>query len=256
METQPADGGQRDGQGSRRRREIVAAVQRLLGEWGSSDRLTMRAVAKEVGISAPSIYLHFSDKTELVWAALEDRYGELAAQMAAAARADDDADPRSRVRAQARAYCRFAMSSPGHYRLMFEVHQPEADPSRIGAHPARRISAGLRAGLHACAVDGAGLSLPVEQAAQTLWAGLHGMVSLHHSLHRDESSEGLVLQLADGLVDSLVANLLDMAKSREERDKGAHSTTSPGSSPTSAVPAPPTASSPSSSTRPTARTRP
>lgn len=95
METQPADGGQRDGQGSRRRREIVAAVQRLLGEWGSSDRLTMRAVAKEVGISAPSIYLHFSDKTELVWAALEDRYGELAAQMAAAARVDDDADPRA-----------------------------------------------------------------------------------------------------------------------------------------------------------------
>lgn len=205
METGPAGGGQRDGQGSRRRREIVAAVQRLLGEWGSSDRLTMRAVAKEVGISAPSIYLHFSDKTELVWAALEDRYGELAAQMAAAAQAGDDADPRSRVRAQAHAYCRFAMSSPGHYRLMFEVHQPAADPSRIGGHPARRISAALRAGLHACAVDGSGLSLPVEQAAQTLWAGLHGMVSLHHSLYRDESSEGLVLQLADGLVDSLVA---------------------------------------------------
>jgi AcrR family transcriptional regulator len=51
----------------------------LLGEWGSCERLTMRAVAKEVGISAPSIYLHFQDKTELVWAAHEDRYDELAA---------------------------------------------------------------------------------------------------------------------------------------------------------------------------------
>ncbi|MFJ6700054.1 TetR/AcrR family transcriptional regulator [Streptomyces sp. NPDC091272] len=204
MEAGPIGGGQRDGQGSRRRREIVAAVQRLLGEWGSAERLTMRAVAKEVGISAPSIYLHFQDKTELVWAALEDRYGELAAQMAAAALACGDADPQRRVRAQAHAYCRFALGSPGHYRLMFEAYQPAADPSRIGAHPARHISAGLRACLHSCAENGFGLSLPVEQAAQTLWAGLHGMVSLHHSLYRDESSEGLVLQLADGLVDSLV----------------------------------------------------
>lgn len=205
MEERSAAGSQHDGQGSQRRREIVAAVQRLLGEWGSSDRLTMRAVAKEVGISAPSIYLHFADKTELVWAALEDRYGELAEQMAAAARAEGRADPQDRIRAQAHAYCRFALSAPGHYRLMFEVHQPAAGPSRIAGHPARLVSAGLRAGLHACAQSGFGLSLPVEQAAQTLWAGLHGMVSLHHSLYRDESSEGLILQLADGLVDSLVA---------------------------------------------------
>ncbi|BBC35107.1 hypothetical protein SGFS_064010 [Streptomyces graminofaciens] len=205
METRPAGGGQRDGQGSRRRREIVAAVQRLLGEWGSSDRLTMRAVAMEVGISAPSIYLHFTDKTELVWAALEDRYGDLAARMAAAARDGDEADPRARVRAQAYAYCRFGMSSPGHYRLMFEVHQPTAEPSRISGHPARHISASLRAGLHSCEENGFGLSLPVDQATHTLWAGLHGMVSLHHNLYRDESSEELILQLADGLVDSLVA---------------------------------------------------
>ncbi|MEV5681287.1 TetR/AcrR family transcriptional regulator [Streptomyces sp. NPDC052179] len=204
MESRSAGGGPRDGQGSRRRQEIVAAVQRLLGEWGSADRLTMRAVAKEVGISAPSIYLHFSDKTELVWAALEDRYNELAAWMATAARAGDGVDPRVLVRAQARAYCRFAMDSPGHYRLMFEVHQPTADPNRIGGHPARRVSAGLRAGLRDCVDNGFGLSLPVEQAAQTLWAGLHGIVSLHHSLYHDDSSDELVLQLADGLVDALV----------------------------------------------------
>ncbi|MFJ3212560.1 TetR/AcrR family transcriptional regulator [Streptomyces flaveolus] len=209
MKTRPSGSGQRDGQergqGAQRRHEIVAAVQRLLGEWGSSDRLTMRAVAKEVGISAPSIYLHFTDKTELVWAALEDRYDELAAHMAAAAQTGDGTDSsRGQVRAQAHAYARFAMSSPGHYRLMFEVHQPSAGPSRISGHPARRISASLRAGLRGCQDDGFALSLPVEQAAQTLWAGLHGMVSLHHTLYHDESSEGLVLQLVDGLVDSLI----------------------------------------------------
>ncbi|MDX3853398.1 TetR/AcrR family transcriptional regulator [Streptomyces sp. AK02-01A] len=209
MATQPAStgagSGRERGQGALRRQEIVAAVQRLLAEWGSSDRLTMRAVAKEVGISAPSIYLHFTDKTELVWAALADRYDELVARMAAADEAGHGAGPRSRLRAQAQAYCLFAMSNPGHYRLMFEVRQPTVEPSRISGHPARHVSASLRAGLRRCQESGYALSLPVEQAAQTLWAGLHGMVALHHSLYRDESTETLTLHLADGLVDSLVA---------------------------------------------------
>ncbi|WP_328707341.1 TetR/AcrR family transcriptional regulator [Streptomyces mexicanus] len=208
MATGSANDGEQDGresgQGSQRRRQIVAAVQRLLGEWGSPDKLTMRAVAKEVGISAPSIYLHFADKTELVWAALADRYDELVTQMATAGKAGGD-DPRDRLRAQALAYCRFAMRSPGHYQLMFEVHQPTAEPSRISGHPARHVSASFREGLRSCESSGYRLSLPLEQAAQTLWAGLHGMVSLHHSLYRDESSETLVLQLAEGLVSSLLS---------------------------------------------------
>jgi hypothetical protein len=49
------------------------------------------------------------------------------------------------------------------------------------------------------------LSLPVEQAAQTLWAGLHGIVAFDHSLFHDTSTDSLTLKLADGLLDSLVA---------------------------------------------------
>nr|WP_145492651.1 MULTISPECIES: TetR/AcrR family transcriptional regulator [Streptomyces] len=200
-----ADGRREIGQGFQRRQEIVRAVQRLLAEWGSSDRLTMRAVAKEVGISAPSIYLHFTDKTELVWAALADRYDELVARMTVADEAAEAVDPRARLRAQVRAYWLFAMTNPGHYRLMFEVRQPAVESPRISGHPARRVSATLRAGLRRCQESGYALSLPLEQAAQTLWAGLHGMVALHHSLYRGESSEVLTLHLANGLVDSLVA---------------------------------------------------
>ncbi|MCX4852139.1 TetR/AcrR family transcriptional regulator [Streptomyces sp. NBC_00893] len=209
MATRPvgseARNGPERGQGSSRRGEIVAAVQRLLGEWGSSDRLTMRAVAKEVGIAAPSIYVHFTDKTELVWAALADRYDELVARMAAAGKAGDAVDPRGGLRARAHAYCLFALGNPGHYRLMFEVRQPAVEASRISGHPARHVSASLRTGLIGCQEAGYALSLPVEQAAQTLWAGMHGMVALHHSLYRAESSETLVLHMADGLVDVLVS---------------------------------------------------
>ncbi|WNI28234.1 TetR/AcrR family transcriptional regulator [Streptomyces sp. ITFR-6] len=182
----------------------MTAVQRLLVEWGSPDKLTMRAVAKEVGISAPSIYLHFADKSELVWAALADRYEELVAQMTAAT--DDAPEPRARLQAQARAYCLFALNNAGHYQLMFEVRQPTVAPSKISHHPARHVSASLRAGIRQCQNSGYIVTQPVEQAAQTLWAGLHGTVSLHHSFYRGESSEALVLLLADGLIDSLVTS--------------------------------------------------
>ncbi|WP_261560400.1 TetR/AcrR family transcriptional regulator, partial [Frankia tisae] len=194
------------GQGEQLRREILAAVNRLLVEWGSAEKLTMRAVANEVGVSAPSIYLHFPDKAALVWAALADKYDDLVAGMARADTASDGPDAREPLRAQTHAYCRFALSNPGHYRLMFEVPQPTVEVARISAHPAHGVSASFRAGFRRCQKTGYALSLPVEQAAQTLWAGLHGMVTLHHSLFPDESTENLTLQLADGLLDSLVAN--------------------------------------------------
>ncbi|WP_159663581.1 TetR/AcrR family transcriptional regulator [Streptomyces mexicanus] len=193
------------GHGEQLRGEILAAVNSLLAEWGSADRLTIRAVAKQVGIAPPSIYLHFKDKAELVWAALSDKYGDLVGRMAAAETACTAADPREPLRAQAHAYCRFALSNPGHYRLMFEVPQPAVEVSRISGHPARHVSARLRAGFLRCQEAGYALSLPVEQAAQTLWAGLHGAISLHHSLFDDESTDALLLLLSDGLIDSLVA---------------------------------------------------
>jgi AcrR family transcriptional regulator len=194
----------RRGHGDRLRAEVLAAVNRLLDEWGSHEKLTMRAVAKEVGVAAPSIYLHFADKTELVWAALSDKYEQLADHLRAADTAVDPVDVRGRLLAQVRTYCRFALENPGHYRLMYEVRQPTVDASRAGSHPARLVSSQLRAAVTRCLEAGYPLTLPPRQSAHTLWAGLHGIVSLQHSLSATASVE-LVLGLADGLVDTLVA---------------------------------------------------
>jgi AcrR family transcriptional regulator len=184
-------------------------VNRLLDEWGSDEKLTMRAVAQEVGVAPGSIYLHFADKTELVWAALADKYRQLAHRMRDADTATAGG-PRERLRAQVHAYCRFAMDNPGHYRLMYGVRQPAVERERMGLHPARQVSAGLRHALTACADAGHPLSLPLYQATHTLWTGLHGLVSIQHSLAIDGSPDQLDA-MADGLVDILVA---------AERDSG------------------------------------
>ncbi|MEV7405573.1 TetR/AcrR family transcriptional regulator [Streptomyces sp. NPDC091267] len=194
------------GQGEQLRREILDAVARLLDEWGSAEKLTMRAVAREAGVAAPSIYLHFSDKADLVWAALEDKYADLAARMRAgdARAAEAGLLARDRLEAQAREYCRFARELPGHYRLMYETRQPQVTMSRLHRHPSRHISHSLRQGFALCRAAGHPVSLPDEQAAQTLWAGLHGSIALHHALMVDEGAGALTEELAVGLIDSLV----------------------------------------------------
>jgi len=194
----------RRGDGDQLRVDVLAAVNRLLDEWGSHEKLTMRAVAKEAGVAAPSIYLHFADKTELVWAALLDKYEHLAQRMRAADDTVDPADARGRLMAQVRAYCLFALENPGHYRLMYEVRQPMVSTARAGAHPARLVSRQLRAAVNRCLDAGYALSLPPRQTSHTLWAGLHGIVALQHTLSAT-AAPGLVISVAEGLVNALVA---------------------------------------------------
>jgi hypothetical protein len=74
----------------------------------------------------------------------------------------------------------------------------------MGLHPARLVSARLRHALAACAKAGHPLSLPLFQATHTLWTGLHGLVSVQHSLAIDGSPDQLA-GMADGLVDIVVS---------------------------------------------------
>ncbi|MFK8844504.1 TetR/AcrR family transcriptional regulator [Streptomyces sp. Ac-502] len=121
------------GQGERLREELLRATERLLEEVGSEDALSLRAVAREAGVAAPSIYRHFADKTELVWAALEVSYERLRAAMAEASAAADTDDPVDLLRAQLRAYCRYAVEHPAKYRLLYETRQTPVEPERLAA---------------------------------------------------------------------------------------------------------------------------
>ena len=64
----------RRGQGERLREEILAAAERLLIRTGDMEQVSIRAVADEVGVTPPSIYLHFADKLELIFAVCERHF--------------------------------------------------------------------------------------------------------------------------------------------------------------------------------------
>ena len=165
----------RRGEGDRLREEIITAASQIIGETGDDSALTLRGVARRVGIAAPSIYRHFPDVDELKMAVVRRTFAGFARARDAAS--GDGDDPAARLLARCRAYTRFALANPGPYRYLFSLHAPTGDPARpppglpVFQALAESISSCQQAGLARAGDD------PQWLAAQ-VWAALHGLVLL------------------------------------------------------------------------------
>src|ERR1700736_3093789 len=95
------------GDGERLRREILAAAEQLLVDTGDESALSIRAIAEAVGVTPPSIYLHFADRNELVFAVVEDQFRHLDEMMQKAVEGIDD--PLDRITRRGRAYIDFGL---------------------------------------------------------------------------------------------------------------------------------------------------
>ncbi|WP_075738390.1 TetR/AcrR family transcriptional regulator [Streptomyces acidiscabies] len=195
------------GEGERLRQEILDAATRILEETGREDALSLRGVAREVGISAPSVYLHFKDKTELVATVLDAAYRALAAAMGAAGEeaAAAGAAQWERIGATAAAYRRFAIDKPRRYRLMFSLeYEPERQPS--AETPLGTV---LQAWTHAVDTYLAAIAPARRPEAETvgihLWTALHGQLVLWHTLPgHHTSSEDILIELEQSLLHRLL----------------------------------------------------
>ncbi|MBB5782244.1 TetR/AcrR family transcriptional regulator [Nonomuraea jabiensis] len=180
MSVQPDEGRSRPrarnprGEGERLRADLIAAVGRLLEEMpGEDDGPSLRAVARAAGITPQSVYLHFADKRELVGALFEERFTELAEELAAAARSAGD-DPRARLRALCMAYCSFAVRSPGLYRVLFSNPTlPRQEPGKQRGMPALIV---LDDAIRACTGEAPGQG--PSSTTLCVWASMHGLVLL------------------------------------------------------------------------------
>ncbi|MCS0634942.1 TetR/AcrR family transcriptional regulator [Streptomyces sp. LP05-1] len=169
----------RRGQGARLRDDIVAAAAGLLAETGDERAITLRSVARRVGIAAPSIYAHFPDQPAIMLAVVREAHVEL---NGALRHAVDRAgrDPRERLGALCHAYLTFAQDHPERYRTMFgglwmpalgESSVTERDLTDLGQE-----SLALLADLLAeCVAAGASASTDPAADAVALWLGLHGL---------------------------------------------------------------------------------
>lgn len=195
------------GEGDRLRQEILVAATRILEETGREDALSLRGVAREVGISAPSVYRHFKDKADLVSTVLDATYRALAVEMSEAreSAATAGADPWARVRATVTAYRRFAIDKPRRYRLMFSLeYEPERHPSTD--HPIDTVLQAWTDTADAYLAEAApDRRAEARDLGTHLWTALHGQLILWRTLPSPVAdSEAILIELEESLLRRLL----------------------------------------------------
>jgi AcrR family transcriptional regulator len=167
----------RRGEGVRLRADLIDAATALVSEAGHGQQLSLRAVAKKVGIATTSVYPHFADVDQLKVAVVERGFAEFNQYRSAASQAIND--PVASLLARCRAYGRFAVDHPGYYRLMFGPDLPATLAYESPDAPGRRALQGLAESIGRCQQAGAtGDHDDPFQLAVLVWGALHGLVSL------------------------------------------------------------------------------
>jgi AcrR family transcriptional regulator len=167
------------GEGARLRDELIAAAGRLLAADGNVDSLSLRGVAREAGVAAPSVYLHFASKEALLRAVVDAHFAAL--QQAIETGVASGYDPASRLLAGCLAYCRYAVEQPRSYQLLFNTPRPDIkDPDFAGTSGAAAFQT-LVDGVAGCIAAGVARPADPFRIATDIWAALHGTASLRRA---------------------------------------------------------------------------
>jgi AcrR family transcriptional regulator len=167
----------RRGEGDRLREEILAAAERLLIETGDQGAVSIRAIADAAGVTPPSIYLHFADKTELLGAVCDAHFQQFDRYLDDAAAGIDD--PLEALWARGRAYVRFGLDNPEHYRILFMTRpSAEAKPRDVDCLPGLTAFGHIVEAVARCMEAGAVAQGDAFLVATGLWSAMHGVTSL------------------------------------------------------------------------------
>lgn len=168
------------GQGQLLKAQLVEAAAHLLATLEQPETLTLRQVAREVGVAPASIYSHFPDLSALIEHVLRLRYDELAGLMNQAA--ESAASPLATLVGRCAAYVRWGVEQPGSYRTLFGGRMP-ADLVPGSAHGAGAELLDSVVDALAAVTDPDGTQATDRQRWQAgllLWTALHGLVSLYN----------------------------------------------------------------------------
>jgi AcrR family transcriptional regulator len=143
------------------------------------DRVTMRALSQQAGVSRAAPYRHFPDKTALLCDVAAAGFNKLEKQLRIAADKHSGADAVSRLEGMAMAYVDFAVDNPAYYRLMFgreDLVRSTTPELRINAQAAFKVlqkAIGEWQPLGIGAKEGGAVPL-----TYVLWATVHGLAML------------------------------------------------------------------------------
>jgi AcrR family transcriptional regulator len=152
------------------RAALIAEGLRRLAE-RDAESLSLREIARGVGVSPTSVYRHFPDKDALLTALALEGLAQLGAAQREAGEAAGGGT--AGFAATGRAYVRFALANPALFRLIF------ASPALAAAGPDDMLHSEARTLLQAnaaalAAKDGGEAAVHAVQA----WALVHGLAML------------------------------------------------------------------------------
>jgi AcrR family transcriptional regulator len=201
------------GDGGRLREELLQAAEALLEDAGE-DAVTIRAVAQAVGVSIPSVYLHFDNRQELLHTVCLGVWDELARQM----RGTDTAttDPLAELHRRSVAYIRFGLDHPLRYRLV--ATGPATAATQQVADACFRF---LRDTVQRC-VDADVLHGDVTALTRSICACLHGAVSLL-ILQQTSNWPDDIAQFADDVATVASQGAVALAREHVDRQVGSGS---------------------------------
>ena len=164
------------GEGGRLHDELIAAAGRLLAAGAGVDAVSLRGVAREAGVAAPSVYLHFANKDALLQAVIEEHFAAL--QQAIELSSKTGSDAASRFLAGCLAYCRYAEDHPGSYRILFNTPRRDLKGSGFAGSQGAAAFQTLVDGVAACIAAGVARPGDPFRIATDIWSALHGAVAL------------------------------------------------------------------------------
>lgn len=170
----------REREKSETRDKILDAARELFITEGY-EGVSMRKVAEKIEYSPTAIYVHFADKEELFRELCHEDYAQLAKVFQSSM---ISTDPVERLKQIGAIYVDFGTRYPNHYKFMFMTptpgHELDDTDREVMGNPEKDAYAFLKWAVQQ-AIDAGRLREEFTDAdliSQTLWASVHGVISL------------------------------------------------------------------------------
>lgn len=189
-------------------REITDVARRHLAAEGAA-ALSLRAVARDVGMVSSAVYRYFPSRDHLLTALIVDAYNDLGEAVETAEAAVDRGDVAGRFAAVGRAARTWARAHPHEYALIYGSPVPGYAAPEDTVGPAVRVATVLRDVLNDAWRDGvlrAPTTMPRSAAA---WADLHRLAGEFFDVPEALVTRGLLawIQIFGGLNFELFGHL-------------------------------------------------
>jgi AcrR family transcriptional regulator len=148
---------------------VQAALQEA--EQGGPEAISIKALAKQLGVSQPAPYRHFADRDALLEAVTTEAFRQFNAVLRASISKPSQQSKLSRL---AQAALAFGLRRNGIYRLMFASRTMACAAKDSELHD----TAAETFGLVLEALEAPAVGLLRERQALKIWASLHGVVML------------------------------------------------------------------------------